>query len=95
VEALPVLPVDGVEPAAGEAEEVVLPALVLLDGVQGATVDVVPFALVLLLPVTLPALPVVLEGLDPGVVVCKVPIEPVDPVDPEEVELGEVEVVPG
>jgi hypothetical protein len=97
VEALPVLPVDGVEPVVdgvevvGDVEAVVLPVLVLLDGVQGATVEVVPFPLVLLVPVALP-LAVELDGLDPGVVVCSVPM---DPVDPEEVELGDVEVVPG
>jgi hypothetical protein len=91
-EALPVLPVDGVEPVVGEVEAVVLPVLVLFDGVQGATVEVVPLPLVLLLPVTLPGL-VELDGVDPGFVVCSVPMEPVEPV-PVEVVPGDVEVVP-
>lgn len=90
------LPVDGVEPVVdgvelvGEVEAVVLPVLVLFEGVQGATVEVVPVPLVLLVPVALP-LEVEFVGLAPGLVVCKVPIEPVDPEEPE----GEVDVVPG
>jgi hypothetical protein len=92
VEALPVLPVDGVEPVVdgvelvGEVEAVVLPVLVLFEGVQGATDEVVPVPLV---PVALP-LEVELVGLAPGLVVCRVPIEPVDPVD-----VDGVDVVPG
>lgn len=87
------LPVDGVEPVVVEADEVVLGVLAvvpLLEGVQGATVEVVPLLLVLLLPVTLPGL-LEFVVLEPGVVVCSVPIEPVVP-DP--VVLGVVEVVP-
>ena len=89
VEALPVLPVDGVEPVVGEVVEAVLPVLLvpLFEGVQGATVEVVPMPLELLLPVTLPGL-VEFVVLEPGVVVCKVPMEPVAPVP------GAVEVVP-
>jgi len=94
---LPVPVVDGVED-----EAVVLPMLVLFDGVQGATVEVVPVVLVPVVPpVTLPALPAVLgvpcvaEG-DPMVLggggeVCNVPTEP----EPVEVVPGALEVVPG
>jgi hypothetical protein len=106
---LPALEVDGVT-VLGEVEAVVLPVLVLLEGVHGATVVLVP----LVPPVTDPAwpdtpgVPCVAEGepveLAPGCDVCRVPMEPVVPpvvpeveVVPEGVEVvpGCVEVVPG
>lgn len=52
----------------GELEVVALPMLVLVDGVQGATVVVVPLVLVPVVPpVTFPALPAVLPGVDEDV----------------------------
>jgi hypothetical protein len=102
---LPALAVDGVT-VLGEVEAVVLPVLVLLEGVHGATVELAP----VVPPVTDPAWPdtpgvlCVAEGepveLAPGCDVCRVPMEPVVPeveVVPEGVDVvpGCVEVVPG
>ena len=103
---LPVL-VEGVAVPA-DVEAVVLPVLVLLEGVHGATVtvEVVP----VVPPVTDPAWPAmpgvlcVTEGepveLAPGCDVCRVPMDPVVPeveVVPEGVDVVPccVEVVPG
>jgi hypothetical protein len=91
---LPVL-VDGVA-VLGEVEAVVLPVLVLLEGVHGATVELVP----VVPPVTDPAwpatpgVPCVTEGepveVVPGCDVCRVPMDPVVP----DVVVPDVEVVP-
>ncbi|MBZ5506715.1 MAG: hypothetical protein LAO78_14765 [Acidobacteriia bacterium] len=102
---LAVLPVDEVV-VLGDVEAAVLPLLVLLAGVHGATVELVP----VVPPVTDPAwpatpgVPCVTEGepveLVPGCDVCKVPMDPVVPdveVVPEGVDVVPcgVEVVPG
>jgi hypothetical protein len=87
--------VDGVT-VLGEVEAVVLPVLVLLDGVQGATVvvPVVPPVTDPAWPAT-PGVPCVAVGcpveLAPGCEVCRVPIDPLLPDDPV---LPEVDVVP-